>query len=218
MLRRFFVPLVALALMGVAPFAHAQSAFFPNNATINYAIPQNAVVGYANQNDYSNGTNPTSPIIYLIEGGSIGNILIVRNSSTVNLSGGSIGGNLSAYNTSTVNISGGSVGNNLVALDSSTVNVSGSSFGNLFAENAGVFNIFGRDLVAQLKSTNFFGSTRYSLSGTLVDGTVMSNKNLLIQNGTGARFTLNNVPAPGSLMTALIGVIPGVLLLRRRRK
>ena len=30
--------------------------------------------------------------------------------------------------------------------------------------------------------------------------------------------TLRVVPAPGSLITALIGIVPGVMLLRRRRK
>ncbi len=33
-----------------------------------------------------------------------------------------------------------------------------------------------------------------------------------------AGFRVTTVPAPGSLVTALIGIVPGVLLLRRRRK
>ncbi len=255
--------LSTFALLGVAPIAHAQTTYFPNDTTISNTVPFDATVGYANQNDFVYRTNPTSPTVSLINNGSVGNNLEAYNSSTVNLSGGSIGGylyalnsstvnlsggsvsgglevftsstvNLSggsigydlyAYASSTVNLSGGSVGYDLVALGSSTVNLSGGSIGGfLFAVDSSVLNIFGHDLVAPLTDPNAFGGadSLYYLSGTLLDGTVLTKKNLYIQNGTGARFNLTNldnnaVPEPGSLALLVgVGVLP-LLALRRRR-
>ena len=205
MFRCSLVSIAAITLISVAPIAYAQYTFFPNDATINYAInTYSNYVGYANISDITATPrkNPTSPTINFVTGGSIGGFLDAYNSSTVNVSGGSIG----------------SIGSDLHAYDSSTVNVSGGSIsGDLWVNGAAVLNIFGRGLVAPFVYPGGSHSV-YSLSGTLLDGTIVTNKYLYIQNGSSARFTLNNVPAPGSLVTALIGVVPGVLMLRRRRK
>ncbi len=201
MLRRLLVSVSAFAVIGTAPMAQAQTyTFFPNDATINYAVPGYGIVGYANQGDYFNGTNPTSPTVNLITGGSV-SYLYAYTSSTVNMSGGSVGVFLYAFNSSTVNLSGGSVVRDVIAYDSS------------------LLNIFGTGLTASLIDSGALGGgySRYFLSGTLLDGTVLTNQNLYIQNGTGARFTLTNVPAPGSLVTALMGIVPGVFVLRRRK-
>lgn len=260
MLRRSLLSISALALLGTGSFAQAQTTYFPSNATINYAVSGNARVGYANQADYNNRINPTSPTVNLISGGSISSLYAYNSSSvnmsngsgvntvqandtsTVNINGGSVQVFLHAFNFSMVTISGGSVGGSLSAFNSSTVTMSGGSFlggfgdylearnnstvtmsggnipGNLYAVESGVLNFFGWDLVASLFNPNENGFSRYLLSGKLRDGTVLTNKDLYVQNGSNAHFTLNNVPAPGSLMVALIGVVPGVLLLRRRRK
>ena len=153
-----------------------------------------------------------------VSGGYVSYNLYASGSSLLNMGGGTVG---DLYPTSfgTVNLSGGTVQRSLNANMFSTVNVSGGSVdGNLYAHDSSLLNFFGHGLVASLIDPNPGGLSRYSLSGTLLDGTVWTNKNLYIANGKGARFTLNNVPAPGSLVTALIGVVPGVMLLRRRRK
>ena len=219
--------LSTFTLLGVAPIAHAQTTYFPNDYTISDAVPGAAVVGFANQNDLHNRTNPTSPTVSLINGGSV-LYLLAYNSSTVNVSGGSVGGDLYAFDSSTVNVSGGSINGALDASNSSTVNLSGGSGGrSLFAQDSSVLNIFGHNLVAPLMDPNYilFGTSysRYYLSGTLLDGTVLTNKALVTQNGTGAGFTLTNldnnaVPEPGSLALLVggVGVLP-LLALRRRR-
>ncbi len=58
----------------------------------------------------------------------------------------------------------------------------------------------------------------YALHGRLLDGTTLEGT--YIETSFSGSFNLNNtsVPAPGSLVTALIGVVPGVWLLRQRRK
>ena len=220
--------LSTFTLLGVAPIAHAQTTYFPNDTTISGAVPSFAIIGFANQSDYNLRTNPTSPTVSLINSGSVRESLLAYNSSTVNVSGGSVRYGLVAYNSSTVNLSGGSVRVSLYAYNSSTVNLSGGSVGlNLGALGSGVLNIFGHNLVAPLMDPNYtFLGTNYSLyylSGTLLDGTVLTNKNLYIQNGTGAGFTLTNlgnnaVPEPGSLALLVggVGVLP-LLALRRRR-
>ncbi len=254
MLRRLLVSVSALAVIGTAPMAHAQSyTHFTVDTTIDYAVPtRNAVVGYA-LGEYGYYYIPSSPTVSLVPGGSVNGSFEVYNSSTVNISGGSVGG-LDTHNSSTVNISGGSVGGLdtegsetinisggvvrlLYTLQSSTVNLSGGSIlgsvdatdlntinisggsigGSLFAFRSSVFNFYGSGLTAPLVDPNYGSFSRYSLSGTLLDGTVLTDKNLFISNNGGsAHFTLNNVPEPGAL-ALLMGIVPGVMLLRRRK-
>lgn len=277
MLRRVLTSVSTLAVIGIAPLAHAQTyAFFPNNTTINYAVNRDyAIVGYAS-GDINNGfQTPSSPTVNVVSGGSVGvplraynssrvnmsdgsfsgylfaynfstinmsggNVfdsliafdsstmslsggsvgyfLDARGSSTMNMSGGNVGGSLFAADFSTMNVSGGSGGNNLYAADSSRVNVSGGMVASdLYAFGSSSLNFFGRGLMAPLINPNAFGFSLYSLSGTLLDGTVWTNKNLLIQNGIGARFTLNNVPEPGVLGLLTGGIVSGMMLLRRRK-
>ena len=190
------------ALLSTGSFAYAQNTFFPNDTTINYAVNTTySYVGFASQNDFNNNANPTSPTVNLINSGSVSGYLVAHNFSTVNVSGGSIGIGLYARDSTTVNLSGGNVGEFLVA------------------DHSGVLNIFGRGLVASLRDPNQNGGqfSLYALSGKLLDGSVLSNKDLYIQNGGNARFTLNNVPAPSSLLVGCVGVLP-LLVLRRRRK
>ena len=194
------------ALLGTANAAHAQNTFFPNDTTINYSVNATySYVGFASQNDYNNNANPTSPTVNLINSGSISGNFIANNSSTINVSGGSIGIGLYARDSSTVNLSGGSVG------------------GFLLADYSGVLNIFGRGLVTSLVSTNSNGGqfSLYQLSGALVDGTVLTSKDLYIQNGSSASFHLFNTtatPAPSSVLVVLLGAVPLVGVLRRRRR
>jgi hypothetical protein len=268
--------LSAAALLALSPTAQAQYVFFPNDTTIDYTVTQDiAILGYANENDYTNRVNGTSPTVALVTGGFV-NVVNAYNSSLFNMSGGDAGlqvqsfdsstlnisgghvsdvvtgddistvnmsggraGLLQAAGSSTVNMSGGSTDNPLFALDSGIINFSGGSAPglqatessvinyrggattgtHLFAEDDSTLNLYGMSLSSVLVDPNAFGYTEYSLSGTLLDGTSVDGKFIRIEHNSNAQFLLHNVPAPGALLTALLGAFPGavVLLLRRRK-
>jgi hypothetical protein len=266
--------LVTLALFSLGRAARTQTTFFPNDATINYAVG-NAIVGYDQDG------NSFSPTVSLVNGGSISDAASIFNASVFNMSGGSIGGSglnandtsqvfisggniggnnglfannssqvtisggsidnyviaqdtsimtvtggqissLSASGTSTLTISGGSIGSGTSASGNSTINLHGGNPGaGLQAQDSSRFNIFGHNLQATLTDQNGDVKT-YLLSGTLADGTDLSNRFLTI-SGTGS-YTLNSiggappVPEPGSL-TLLCGLgVMGAGLLRRKRR
>ncbi len=210
-----------LAVIGIAPLAQAQYTFFPNDATINYAINTTfTIVGYASRDMNGNYQTPSSPRVKIVSGSNLVSLLNTWNSSIVDIDAGLLNAGVFVRDSSTINMNSGAVNDSINALNSSIVNLSGGhiKFG-LYAENSSTINIFGSNLSTTLVNNNYRNAySQYALSGTLRDGTVLTNQNLNIRNGTTARFTLNNVPAPGSLVTALIGVVPGVLMRRRRRK
>ncbi len=174
----------ALLLLGLARIANAQAqdTYFPNDATVDYPVSSNVVVGYANYDDFYNRTNPTSPIINFVNGGSISGVdrfnsnVFIYNNSAINVSGGVIGNNLYAfdksavfvsggdinlglvaYGSSTVTVSGGSVAIGVRAEDNSTVTVSGGSIGIfLTADNSGTLNMTGTGLGATFVGMDVF--------------------------------------------------------------
>ena len=80
--------LSTLTLLGQSRSAHAQATFFPNDATINYAIAGEADIGEdddGNQSDSNN--NPYNPTVSLVTGGSISGVTNVWNGSVFNMSG-----------------------------------------------------------------------------------------------------------------------------------
>ncbi len=130
-------------------------------------------------------------------------------SSIVDVYGGNLEGKIAAYNDGILNLFGGS-------LD-----------GDIYAEFGGTVNFYGNGLTASLidsKYNNYF--SLYSLSGTLADGTVLTDKNFQVLNdGVAyghATFNLINsaaVPEPGSTAFLLTSIITsGRLLAMRRRK
>ncbi len=182
----------------------------------------NAIVGYDNSR------------VNLSGGSVIGRLSSYANSTTA-ISGGSIGERLEAGDNSTVTISGGSVGGILNAFTNGTINLSGGSVGGYFrVDNSGTLNVFGTGLNALLINSDFSFApndptmpsrySQYSLSGALSDGTVLLNKELDVQNGTGARYFLFNtpgaVPEPGSLalFAGLCVTGAGIFTRRKRRK
>lgn len=239
---RNIIALGALSLVISGSTANAQTTYFPYNATINYAVPNPAVVGYANDNDYNNNLNGTSPTVNLvgggsingsmeadnssilnIHGGSVSSTVIASNHSTINISDGSLGSYLRAYDNSVVNVSGGSIADALSAFDHSTFNLRGGTFGNvIFAAQSSTVNFFGTGLSDTLVTDNYRGFSQYSLSGSLLDGTDLTGKNLYVQNGTAA-FAFNpgtsSVPEPGSgaFLVGLASVGVGFLGKRRIR-
>ncbi len=169
-----------------------------------------------------------------LSGGSVRGSLSAADNSTVKMSGGSVGERLEATNSAIISLSGGSVGGILQAATNSTVNLSGGSINGYFQiSNSGTLNVFGTGLAALLVDPSFSFDpndpflprySQYDLSGTLSDGTVLVNKELDVQNGTGARFLLFNTPAavpePGSLalFVGLCASGAGVFTRRRSRK
>ncbi len=229
--------LCAVSLSGLAAAAQADQ-FFGTDTTINSAIAGNTYTGYSNFNDYVAKTNGSSPTITLVPGAALGNDLITASSSTVNITGGSIGNFLRPQENSIVNFSGGTLARSINSFGHSITNVSGGSgfgigafgssviniSGGLFsgpynAQETGTLNIFGTGLTYSQDSTNAFG-TNYSLSGALLDGTVLTNKSLFI--ATGANFAINPtgsaVPEPGSVALLVGAGSVSIGLLRRRRK
>ncbi len=209
----------ALAALAALATTNARAqGFYATDATINYAVNGDAVVGYGTFNDYLTSTNPASPTVSLVSGGSVSGDLDVLNNSRVSVSGGSVSGSLFTYNTSVVSVSGGSI-DGLTAFESSVVTISGGSIGgNLNAANSGTLNFFG-SLTDTLVVSFPSGFSEYALYGTLADGTPLNGRLISVQDGTGAKFTLNPaaVPEPGSvaLLTGLTMTAAGFL---RRRK
>ena len=139
----------ALALLlGSGSAARAQAnVYFPNDATINYAISGSAVVGYANDADYANQKNGSSPTVSFVAGSKAGSGggggVSVYNHGTVNLKDGSSVYNLSAYNNSVVNISAAANANTITAGDASQVTISGGRISSVFASGNSVVTITG---------------------------------------------------------------------------
>lgn len=211
--------IAAVLLSGVHQTARAQDAYFGSDGTIDYAVNGDTYVGYASQSDRDNGINPTSPTVALVSGGNLGGLLLVQNSSTVDMSGGVIGDILEAADSSTTNISGGRIVGFLTVGNSAVVNISGGSIsGSIAARGSSAINFFGTGLSDSLTNADYFGFSEYTLSGRLRDGTQMSGRIFYIQND-GAQFTLNNspVPEPGSI-ALLVGMAGAMVLLVRKRK
>jgi MYXO-CTERM domain-containing protein len=152
--------------------------------------------------------------VNLLTDGSILGYLVPQDDSMVTVSGGSIGDGLRAQGNSTVNVFGGSIGTDLRAYANSIMNVSGGTIG--YAVSAwdystltilGIFNYAYGDYfdLGSLDGAN--------LTGTLADGTAISNQVNIHNSGT---VTLAApVPEPASLLLALLGL---ALLPRRRRR
>jgi hypothetical protein len=158
-----------------------------------------------------------------IRGGNVLFDVDVQSASTVNFSGGTVADDIVSHDNTTVNMSGGFVSQDLLINGSSTFNLSGGTVGDqVFVQDSSLLNVFGTGLSSALLDPNFEGFySEYALSGSLVDNTVLANRIIFVQNGSGARFTLNNssaVPEPGTL-ALLMGTVcgGGGLLLRRKR-
>ena len=164
-----YVALAALLLCLLAPARPASALTISTNETISTLINDNVRVV----------ASPTgSPTVNLVDGGTIGGYLLAQDASTVNVSGGTIGSSLSASNASTVNVSGGTIGSDLYAFDTSTVNLSGGTIGgDLYAFGPDArLNVFGSNLSLSEPQTDGSGDTFVLLSGTLADGTPISNR------------------------------------------
>lgn len=212
----------ALLLFGLLRSAHAQVCF-PGNAVINSAVHHGVIVGYATPGDRDYARKPTSPTVTLVNGGSVGGKLDVTNRSRVTVKGGSVTGTLSAWGSSTVSIMGGSLDSDLDTFKSSAVTVSGGSIagdvhitdgstlnlrggkiaGDLYAID-GALNLYGTGLSKTLVDAKAFQGdySKYTLSGTLRDGSSVSGKTLLVYNKYHARINFINAIVSQSKQSA----------------
>jgi hypothetical protein len=175
----FFLRILILLCAVFAPVsAEAQRVFFPNNAKIDYIIPvhNDVIIGYANRHDLDARINRSSPTVRLVFGGSIGGNVTVLNGSVFRMVGGNVNGMVQCGDDSTTYISGGNIGTNF--------SIGGRS----------ILNIYGTNLSSALE-WRIAGLARYTISGTLVDGTILNAKPLHISEHPheSASFHLYNI-------------------------
>ncbi len=164
-----------------------------------------------------------------ITGGSASDVSVyVYQSGTANVSGGSLK-NLFGSQDSIVNITGGTF---LGVAGGITVNVYGGTFipdddipafasfwvfGETSDGRGGVLNFFGTDLVLTQTASDLGGVERYLISGTLQDGSVLSDASIHLFTVPAGRpqprIVLHNIPDPVAL-PAVLGL--GALMGRRR--
>ena len=186
-LRHAALPATLLLLsLGSLSAVHAQNAYLGSNTTIDaaHSVAGYAAIGYGSNADYSTQTNPVSPTVDLVSGGSIGLEAYVFNSSTFNISGGSVGGSgIRAFNSSTVNISDGSA----LSIDvdnSSTLNLSGGNIGAVNAYDNSIVNLSG----GTINQTAFaIGSSTLTVSGGSIGSNFLAGGNSVL-NFFGGNF------------------------------
>lgn len=151
--------------------------------------------GIVGSNDFLGklSTHDTSTVN--VSGGLIPFDLDVQGSSTVNFSGGTIGDDILTNDTTTVNMTGGTVEQDLLLNGNSTFNLRGGHIlDEIFVQDASVLNIYGTNLRVILIDPNYQGFyTEYKLAGRLQDNSEPAGRLIFVQNGSGARLTLNNI-------------------------
>ena len=185
--------LVFLVVMADIRPAAAQNQFYPTNATINSFINGNVYVGYANQSDYQNGVNGTSPTVGLYAGGSVGGTLYTFNGSILNVAGPTGGSDLISEDVSMMNISSGKVAQ-FTADGSSTIDLIGGTVVNFArAVNSGTVNVSGGQINGAgltLNNTAFASITGGTITGVLAG----NSSRVIIAGGTfGPLIDLPNV-------------------------
>ena len=133
-----------------------------------------------------------------VRDGCIAYNLVACNHSVIEFVSGSVGGDLQALG-GVINFRGGCIGNGLQALGSMINFRGGSVGGSLQALGSGAIHIYGRNLSSRLVAPDLNGFSQHVLAGALEDGTDITGKVITLQNGSGARFTLNKTPAASGL-------------------
>ncbi len=157
---------VALLLLALTQTANAQDTYFPNDATINYTVTGNAIVGYPD----ASGQPPTSPTIDLVSGGIIyGGALETYNHSTVNFSGGNTSAYIVSFGNSTINVDGGNYG--VDSYNNSIVNIFDGT-GSIYTHNSSTANIGGGNVVGVLRASD---NSTVTINGGIIGTTAVGN-------------------------------------------
>ena len=161
------------------PKARLPMIFLAGNTTIDHAIQGDVVVGYANQSDFAASARGTSPVVRVMNGGSVSGNLYAKSGSKMTISGGSVGGQVIAFDNSTVTISGGHIAKNIGAGYTSTLTLIGTGLS--------------KTLVSTDSAKGLFSV--YTLTGKLSDGASLEGKIIFVQNGSHPKITLINSAA-----------------------
>lgn len=205
------------AFSGIASAAYAQTyIFFPNNATINYTVFGETVIGYANNTDYKNKKNGSSPTINIKNGSGFDSVLTYNHSIT-NVSGGTIPGGLIAQdfsqgaitggsfsllatdNSSKFTINGGSFFNGIYAYNTSSITFRGGSSNNLTAFNISAINVQG----GSVNYVQIFDNSLMNITGGVINSFLAYQNSTLNLYGAGMSATLINAQSNvGGIITS----------------
>ena len=179
------------------------SEFTGNNTTVN--VFEDGIVG----DRFSSGLfGQTVENNFLnINGGSVGNDLVVQNGATVTLVDGSIGDDFTVGRSGTenvdivVNVDGGTIGENLNAFRGTVVNISGGTIAKNFTSYGSV-NFTGGQIEG-LRNSFTNENTQLEIRGTMIMSGGTAN---FVQVGQDGMFTLIDGQLTGRLDTRLDSV------------
>ncbi len=155
-------------------------------------------------------------------GGTVSDLMFCTDNSRIFIAGGHSGNLVIASGDSQITMTAGQINSALVALDRSVVNLSGGSVPQINALEESQINVYGNDLSKTLVNPNISGTSQYTLTGFLEDGTNIAGLTVFLQNNSGARLNIFNtiaVPEASTLTVfASLFVVNGVSLLPKRQK
>ncbi len=227
-----------IGLLAAAAPSYGQYTFYPNDATINYTLNSNAVIGYGSYYPWQNGHGTASPHVGIIapasisgwagasaysfvtmSGGTVGRLLADDHAS-LRLTGGTVLNDFGVGFNTVSEILGGTVMHGVVVEQNARVTISGGNFSggylgggvNFILRDHSVATFVGTGITATYLYSQF--STKYyGLSGTLEDGHSLTGKLLAIDPN--ASFQVQVAPEPQSIAAFGVGALA---LLRRRAK
>ena len=168
------------------------------------------------------GTNFGSVLAYdqsavNLSGGFVGQNVETQGNSTFNFSEGTVGNDVILYDNTSALITGGTLGHSLLMNFDSNVEIRGGTVvADIFVQETSALVMYGTDLTKTLTDSNFQGFySQYTLTGHLLDNTDLTGRTVLVQNDSGAEFSINTVPEPCTIL--LVGGLLATLRLRRRK-
>ncbi len=159
-----------------------------------------------------------------LSGGEVFGDVNTQSNSLLNFTGGTIDGNIETDDSSTANFSGGTVGNALLINNDSALNWSGGIVnGAVFVQDGSTLDVIGMNLSSTLTDPNFEGFySEYTLTGSLLDSSNATGRQIFVQNDSGASLVVTNraasVPEPSSIFSlSLMLTLCGLAAAIRRK-